>query len=1418
MAAVERETGLGLSFGSLSPSILDTLSLSDLVVRSPRGSPLLEARRVLVYYDLAAIIRGEGERAITAIRLETASVDVDVGTDKDILERLTRLLSGGSGRSQVAFSISGKDLALRVSVPETGSASLRVRDFDFVPGEAEAELSLSGDYRVDQEYLDLGSIGGPFSISGSLSRDLSRARLELGLSARARDFSLRTQRFEVDYSSERIELRKIGDEAAIDAEVGLDLGVGTLSARIRLDGFVPERSLKASGRLAWLAPWLATPYSGNLSLSLPAGDYKRIAYQAKIEGSLPTELLSRPLHAAIAASGNADGIDVEYARIEEGGNEFEYRGTFDFADRSPDGTLDLRLALFEGRIPVETSVRIYGNEGEYVAIAENVMAAGTRFRDLAAAAAWRGKQLDFRISFLLPEEGGSPDGPVPDLPERPFSGEAMAVVGSLPLIRCEGNASLGEFPSVELSVSLESVDLGPMRHLLESALPSGDAAGILAELRFGGEIFLSSDFKRLSWSAPNLAVVSRSIPDAYALLSLSGNLDSVTVRKASLSVAGYDLQCEGRADFGPGGVGFETSLRLRDVPYALHGSFVGGALYISGDYGLSVYARTSGPETVASFGAAELPIPVGGGHFLVDVEADGRFASAADWSLALASLSVVPTGEALARAPRVSLSGIFGPDSGELRELSVGDRFSSVSGPARIEYALDAPSAASSEGLPRGVRRGKIVASLGSKSTQERYDIDLAYSSGTLDGSLAFTASPLVRLGELPITGWVDGTASVRGRIEDPTLVFDARLRSAKYRDQPISAAANGSFAGGVITVGDARATYLGNEVSSLSCSVSLRDASSMAAFSYSGMYGGERLSLSLEARGSSLEEGGAPLDRMLRNYDAKGTVKGFTYGTFSTANWPFDASLSPSGARLLCGTQGELSLFYGFDGSFDIDARSPLPLRLLATGKLEGNSIDAEVSGIELDLPILSFFFSPSDLRLLSGVARGNLRVRGLVADPEMNGRLDLEGATLRVPGWIGDDIGPFDAPVLADGRSFSSSAYFVPVGKAAVSYRAQAALDHWAPSGLKVAIRSIEGAYVKLDTKLLGIQAEGEASFELDAELRGDTVFLGGDVAIDKATIVVSPEGWAAEAAAQGQRPNTTLFLSVDIDVGLGRGTRVIFPSTDFPIVSGYADRSSSLAIHYDQATEGLLLKGAVMLRGGDVFYIQRNFFLKSARMVFNESMDRFDPRITVLAELRDRNDEGPVLITLSATDAPITSFKPNLSSNPTMTEAQIAALLGQHLFDMESESDLTVQKAVISGSEFIPTLNVTKAFESRVREMLGLDIFYLKTQILQRWLIDLSDQTPAAASDSDPLGRYLDETEVYAGKYLGDSIFIYGSARLSEDPLVRAGRLSLDSELGVEFDTPFGLVQWTMAPSSPESLFISDQSLSVSWKLSY
>ena len=122
---------------------------------------------------------------------------------------------------------------------------------------------------------------------------------------------------------------------------------------------------------------------------------------------------------------------------------------------------------------------------------------------------------------------------------------------------------------------------------------------------------------------------------------------------------------------------------------------------------------------------------------------------------------------------------------------------------------------------------------------------------------------------------------------------------------------------------------------------------------------------------------------------------------------------------------------------------------------------------------------------------------------------------------------------------------------------------------------------------------------------------------------------------------------------NVRFGRRVHIFFPSSDFPVISGFSDPSSRLAIRYDQSSEDFSLKGAVALRGGQVFYIQRNFFLKNGKIVFNEGTDRFEPRVTLLAELRDSNDAGPVTITLRADNAPLSTFKPRLSSDPAMTD---------------------------------------------------------------------------------------------------------------------------------------------------------------------
>jgi hypothetical protein len=113
--------------------------------------------------------------------------------------------------------------------------------------------------------------------------------------------------------------------------------------------------------------------------------------------------------------------------------------------------------------------------------------------------------------------------------------------------------------------------------------------------------------------------------------------------------------------------------------------------------------------------------------------------------------------------------------------------------------------------------------------------------------------------------------------------------------------------------------------------------------------------------------------------------------------------------------------------------------------------------------------------------------------------------------------------------------------------------------------------------------------------------------------------------------------------------------------------------------------------------------------------------------------------------------------------------------------------------------------------------MDIVYIRSSFMQRWLLDLTK--PATESNpEDPLARYLDQSELYVGKYLTDSVFLHAGLRFREDPLVSSTRLRLDSEFGIELDSPFGLINWSITPSFNEGSLVTGQELSLSWRFTY
>jgi translocation and assembly module TamB len=1404
-AGLEAFIGLRVSFDSLSPSILRSASVSKLRIAAPDGRSLLEAKRVLVYYDILALLSGDASRAVTGLGLEGAKLDLRLPEDQAIIDRLSKLFSGSGGGPTPRIVITGRNLEAEVALSGVGDASLSASDLRFSTAGEEVDLTLQGTFAARGAGASPAEIRGPVAVNGSLSKDFSMARLGLSVAAGSRDFDVSTQRFELVYADGSLTLTKVKDKAPVDAELRYDLRSRDISAEMRMEGFTPSSSVRLGEGFANLAPWLSIPYRGTISLRAPGGDVKALEYEARIAGSLPSSLLSRkagfdgPAEAELSAKGDHASVAIELARLQTPGMTLEYRGGFRFAGLSPDGTLHAKAALLEGRLPIEAILRISERDGEYSAIADSASAAGVEIRDIVVLAERTGEGVDFRASLRPPESETEADGG----PTPRFSGEAGTGGGRLPSIALEGSAALGAEPSVEVSARVGELDLGPLRPVIAAVSGSPEAAAMVGDFKVGFELFATSDFKRLSWSAPELTVVSRRSPGSFASMSLAGSDKSISVKSAVVSMAGYAIKGSGKIDFGAaGGAGFEARIDFSDIPYAVKGRIASGGLSLTGDYGLELNATKAGDDTYFDASASGLPIPFAGDVFLASLEATGRFRDAADWGVSLSRLEMTPTGERTADLPRVQLAASLGPTRGDLRSIRIADRISVLDGEASLSYSFDGGFRAGLEAKLSGNSQR------GADKTVEYYAISGTYADGACAGKVDVVGSPLARIRGLPIGGSLDGSATFSGEIGNPKVDFRAKLRDGSFQEQSLSASTAGAYDGHRMTLSSLDAAYQGFRISGAKGGLSLDNGAGELSAVVSGSLIGDPFSYAISAKGRSTA--GKGIEDALKGYSIEGSFKEEKAGSSS---WPFAAKIADGGLSVRAGGADELSLDYGRDRRFTAVLRAPLPIRLRATGRLDGKNIELSAEDIDMDVALLRPLTNPSDLTFASGRIRGGFRASGLAADPEIDGQLQIVDAVLRVPGWIADPIGPINVPVSMSERGFEATAHSVPIGRASVTARVQGLFDHWLPSQLTASLSSVGSSRVRLAFVVLGIKADGEAEVDLKGSLDGDVFHFDVDATFDKASMVITPETLmgGGPGPSPGQPPVT---LDLSANLRFGRGVRVYFPYKDNPVVEGYTEPSSALRIKWDQASGDYAVKGTATLRGGEVFYIQRNFFLKSGKMVFNEGTGMFDPRATILAELRERNDEGPVLVTLRADNVPISNFTPRLSSDPPMTEAQIAILLGQNLLGVSRDEGLDIRKAVISTSEFIPQLNVAKAFESKIREMAGLDILYLRTQVLQRWLIDISGESEAG----NPLSRYLDSTELYAGKYLSDSIFAYGSARLREDPLAGSDRLRIDSEFGLELETPFGLVQWTIAPSHWNDLLISDQSLSLSWKLSY
>ncbi|MFW5788467.1 MAG: translocation/assembly module TamB domain-containing protein [Spirochaetota bacterium] len=1413
---LEDVLGRKVSYASISPSVLRYLSVNDLTIHGSEAEPadLLTVERVRIYYRPLRLLQGRYAEAFSEIRIENTSIAVDTRRDSDLASLVSDLLgqqeaaarararerTEGSAEDSVPRTtladilpddivVSGRNIELRLR-SSLGVLEMQRLFFTTTLADETVDVRWQGDARLSDtpESLPVSRVTGRVEGSGTVNAASGETLLEVVVPVLRSDVAtVRGQVLQVRFSDGTLEARNVGNRDPIDIYVRYIDGTGELYARLLAGGYRLSELVTLEGEYELLNEYLALPLRGQASATLtPDALSFGGSLLTRLEGI--AEVPSGDL--TMRFDGDASGVEIDELRYETALGTATYRGALQLDPLRPSGELAIRNLTYGGIEPLTVTARLRSS-GDTVEIATGSFRyAGSNIRGIAGNVT-----LDENPTADLTVEMGS------DGASRLEAVTVHAADGALVRARVDAR---GVEPSRLVDLQRAVVPGIELPDL--SLLPDAMVVDTRFELDFTDGPFLD---------VPLFYAYDASRRSDHLAFSLQYDDRAVRVRDLTASYEGYD----GRGDFtaaieSSGAVRFTSDVVVEDIPYEFAGRLEpDNSLEISGLYDVDARLYFGERDEIVFRASGDIPLPVATADGTdepgrLGFAADGFFFSRDDWRVDVARLTAsgIPYGPVPQAA--VSLSGTFSPSGARLATLGYEDPYSALEGTGSLAWDLDALAGSAEFSLSGEAEEDEPA---------ESYEIRGSFDDGEVTAEATARLVPLLRLGVETLRGAVSGTVSAQGTLAAPTIRVDAELVDGKFNNDPVDLAALVEIGPTEVTVADGSARYVRTRAKDLTGKLSLEDGS----LSLSGLLeqpsaeNGD-VTVSVEGSGTFSQLDGLA-DVVSSDFDGRLVLGGLRVRGDTPSRWTFDVARSDRATRALGGPQDAISLALDESGAFEASIDEPLPVRFDAVGFLDGGTIEADLTRVWGDGARLWAIIDSPGFALTGGTATGSVRIVGPLNDPDFYGTLVAEQVTAEVD-LVTETLGPARTFIVFDEKVLSVRETVISAGEARARVGVEAVLDRWVPQEYRVSVATEEGRPVRVAGDFGGVAVDGTAAGTIVISDETGITRISGDLTAASTAITLSEEEAQEPTGDEGD-------LSVDLTVRTGRGVEFLWPTDAFPILRGFADVGESIRLTYESASSSYSVTGGVDIQGGQVFYFDRSFYIREGRITFEEDELEFDPLLSVNAEIREVADEGPVEIYLVAEERPLSEFTPQWRSDPPLSEAAILALLGGNVFVSESGRPIDLSGAVLLTSDVVSQFGIIQGFESTVREALQLDLFSIRTQLFQNLLRGVIDQDEEYPLDTSvpSLGQYLDNTTLFMGKYLGTDLFLELLVQLRANEPTGLETQSLagvevESEFGLEWQTPFFLLEWTFFPRDASTLFLTDNTISFSWDYSY
>ncbi|POQ98245.1 hypothetical protein AU468_14130 [Alkalispirochaeta sphaeroplastigenens] len=1377
-----------ISWESVSPSVLRGVTLHG--VRLSGGAA--SARTVSVGISLSHILAGDRHRMIPQVTLGSPHIRIASPEEQaQWLQTIAFFRGDGTGRREITILVEQGELHHFSDSPGAPPREIFLEGISaqVILGRA----SLTGTLRAESS-LRARVQDHPFEVqtrvaarfSGSRSGEVGGATLELqgigGSHFTTRDLTLRLER-----QGDALSVERIRSHDALDLMAEIDLSDETLGVVLRSEDFLPSSLLRFHGPWAAWNEWLRSPVTTR-SRALFHRQEGFLEARGDIAGTLRHRVLPEPLPLEASFELSPELLRLPSLMVRGTRGRAHFSGSWRRHAQAPDGRVSFSRfsyassPLLEGVLLVSASSDTVGISSGELRINDFPLynLAGKHLRG------GRYNSLDFSLSL---EE---------DVPGQ-LRGSARYAAGGDILEDITGELEVEQANLLELVSALKALDPD-----LPVQIPSfpPDAP----DYRVSGTARFDRREGDLLVRLPYLSVWDRDLPQRQGVISATYREGILEIRQFYLREGDITVAGSAEVDLLRGDeISFSTDFTVNGVSYFLDGSFFPeGILELRGPQGFSAtLRRTSGGALSLVARTRNTPLPMGNLRITADFEA--LYFDISDWYLTIQDGEFRNMPLPNHRIGRATFAAAFHPETFHLAITELNDQVSTLAGSVQARYRLD-----------RGDPEISLTGGFSGIESDEQYRLAARYAGGNIALDLRFAQAPATRLSPRVEEGTLTGTVQMVGEprapdfrvfLESESLLFQGvplALRFFVQGDQELLRMNQGSFTYGTTSLEVPR--------------VMLNRTS--------GAIEGE-LSAQREGREIDLVFSGetAPLDVL----DLE-VFRTMPLDLALTLTPPDEAPPEDPRAlryRLLRTTEETLlerqdraiRLHLTDQGEIDLLVAGDAPFRGRARGFVSSERIELTISDIHIEMDHLTLPPILQSFSLEGGTMRGSLRAIGPPGDPDLFGTLAVQEGRIRTP-FSPDSVGPLNTVLIFEENQVRMQRTRTPAGLASLDVSARILLSNldFEEYRIDLEIPGETGGRVVATFGPMHVDGFARGALQVagtlqDLDLTGAVTLYGTELALDPSfdpELMIGPH------------------MTTDLRISTGRGVRFIWPDAEIPILRSNFALGQGVQLVLDTREGAFSLVGVIDIQSGDVLYFDRSFLLREGSVEFRETQVEFDPRITLRAELREATPDGPVRIYLVSDRQRLSEFSPRFESNPPLDGAEIVAILGGNIFQTTGESASNVPSALLSTTDLVTQFGFFRQFENAVRERLDLDLFAVRTSVIQNILLTALTPVEEEALQTAPtLGTYLNNTSIFFGRYIGDSVFgqtviqmrardhdIFGD----DQGFQRVGGVLIDSEISLEWQTPFFMLEWNLAPQNPEELFVRDNTFSFLWSFSY